>query len=75
MKRKIAVRDPTGPDPLSPTVRLLCKLGSFVVHLEEINTPGGNFYDAAAIDALLADPELREWIKAMQKLALVPVKR
>jgi hypothetical protein len=60
---------------LHPSLSLLTKLGSIVVHTEEMLSPGGHVFVRAAIDGLLADPELREWLAEMGKNALLPVKR
>ena len=60
-------------DALKPTVSLLCKLGSIVVHVEEMLSPKGHVFDKATIEALLADKEVKDWIKAMGPL--MPRKR
>lgn len=65
----------TLPNPLQPTTTLLVKLGSLIVHYEEMNSPGGHGFDKAAIDNLRADPEVAEWFAAMDKLAMLPKKR
>jgi hypothetical protein len=62
-------------DPLKPSVSLLCKLGSAVVHAEELLSPDGHDFDRTALDAVLTDPDVCEWLKAMGAMALVPVKR
>lgn len=62
-------------DALKPSISLLTKLGSLVVHTEELQSPGGHPFDAAAIRSLLDDTEVRAWIAEMSKLALLPVKR
>jgi hypothetical protein len=61
---------------MRPSLALLAKLGSLVVHLQgaeigECVTTA----DAVAIRALLADPEIEAWLAEMQKFGLVPVKR
>jgi hypothetical protein len=59
---------------LSPA--LLAKIGSIVGHVEELRSPGGSEqFDGAAIDALLRDPEVVEWLKAMRAIAFVPQPR
>lgn len=60
---------------LTPSPALLCKLGSIIVHADEMTSPDGHEFDRAAFSALLADPEVREWIEHMETLAMVPVKR
>ena len=60
-----------GPLPLT----ILVKLGSIVVHVEEMLSPDGHDFDRQAILSGLSDPEVREWLAAMDALALLPVKR
>ena len=62
-------------DPLKPSVSLLVKLGSIVVHAEEMLSPDGHAFDRTAIQSGLQDAELQEWIAAMTKMAMLPVKR
>lgn len=54
---------------------LLAKLGSLVVHCSEMFSDDGHYLDKAAIDGLIRDPEVKKFIKQMQKMAMVPVKR
>jgi hypothetical protein len=61
------------PDPEKPSLPLLVKLGSIIVHADEFTTPGGHEFDLVAIKQLLADPEVEAWIKDMG--ALLPVMR
>jgi hypothetical protein len=73
----------TQTDALKPTVSLLVKLGSIAVHCEELLTPprldkkrghvGGHEFDKTAVEQLLNDSEVKEWIKAMG--AFMPEKR
>lgn len=65
----------SAPDPLKPTLSLLTKLGSLVVHMEEIMSPTGHVFDRAAIEQLLNDTEVKFWLARMDDLALLPVKR
>lgn len=61
-------------DPLKPTVALLSKLGSIVVHADELAHPvKGHVFDHFALKQLVEDPEVREWLKSMGPF--VPVKR
>ena len=62
-------------DPLKPSATILIKLGSIAVHVEEMLSPHGHEFDKVAIQSLLSDPELQEWIKEMTALAFMPVKR
>lgn len=53
---------------------LVIKLMSLAVHAEEfIET--GNLFDAGVIRGILTDPEIVERRMALEKLALLPVKR
>lgn len=62
-------------DVFHPPISLLAKLGSIAVHAEEMLSPGGHSFDRAAIEGLLTDAEVMDWIGEMSKVALVPVKR
>lgn len=62
-------------DVYAPPVALLCKLGSIVVHVDEAAGVGGHHFDWVAIRSLLADREVQDWIEAMSRHGLVPVKR
>lgn len=62
-------------DPRHPTLSVLVKLGSIARHADELSGPGGHPADQGAIDSLLRDPEVVEWMAAADKLALLPVKR
>jgi hypothetical protein len=59
--------------PAGPDLRLLAKLGSIVVHADELLSPRGHDYDKVALRGLIADPEVQNWIKEMG--ALLPLKR
>jgi len=60
-------------DPLKPSVALLSKIGSIVVHAEEFMSPGGHPFDLDAMRTLYGDPEVQEWIEKMG--AFLPRKR
>lgn len=62
-------------NPLDPTPSTLCKLGSIVVHALELASPNGHAFDKVALDALLKDPEVVEWMQGMTELAMLPVRR
>lgn len=55
------------------TLGLLIKLGSLVVHADELLSPDGRQADRIAIEGLLSDPEVIAWIKGMG--AMLPLKR
>lgn len=61
--------------PLKPDAALLVKLGSIAVHVEEYFSPDGHPLDKTTIDSLLADPEVKNWIGEMTRMAMLPVKR
>ena len=58
-------REETMIDTLQPNPSLLCKLGSIAVHAAEMLSPGGHPFDKVALESLLSDPEVRQWIKDM----------
>ena len=60
-------------DPLKPSLSLLVKLGSIAVHAEEITSPSRHQFDVAAVETLLDDDEVKQWIKDMG--VYMPVKR
>lgn len=62
-------------DPLSPTPALLAKLGSVIVHAEELLSPGGHEFDKLTMVAVIGDAEVQEWLRAMGALAMLPAKR
>ena len=61
-------------DPLKPSPALLCKLGSILVHAEELISPTGHPFDAAAMRTTW-DAEVIEWVEQMGKMGMLPVKR
>ena len=60
---------------MQPNIGLLCKLGSIAVHADELLSPDGHQFDRAALNTLLTDPEVKEWLAAMDKAAMLPKKR
>jgi hypothetical protein len=60
---------------LSPSLSTLVKLGSIAVHVDELFSSDGHEFDKLAIQNLLNDSEVVEWLAGMQKLAMLPVKR
>jgi hypothetical protein len=63
------------PNPFQPSASLLSKLGSIAVHAEEMTSPTGHGFDKLALDSVLSDPEVQDWLEAMRKLAMLPVTR
>lgn len=43
---------------LTPSQTLLCKLGSIVVHTEEMLSPDGREFDRVSIQILLQEPDV-----------------
>lgn len=62
-------------DPLKPSATLLIKLGSMIVHYDEMLSSNGDEFDKLALDSLTNDPEVQEWLFAMNTMAFLPVKR
>jgi hypothetical protein len=62
-------------EPLNPDVRTLAKIGSILAHVEEFFGSGSHHFDKAAIDSLMADPDVIGWIEGMRRLALLPAPR
>jgi hypothetical protein len=62
-------------DPLKPSVSLLVKLGSILVHVDEAISPTGHPFDAHTVHTLMADPEVGAWLKSMDTMAFLPKKR
>lgn len=62
-------------DVLHPAASLLVKLGSILVHAEELLSPDGHHFDRIALQQLMQDPEVAEWLKAMDAMAFLPKKR
>ena len=60
-------------NPLNPGLALLSKLGSIIVHTEELLSPHGHPFDKEALGQLLEDEEVREWIEQMGPF--LPLKR
>jgi hypothetical protein len=60
---------------LHPDPTVLVKLGSIAVHISEALSEKGHPLDAYALKSLIEDPEIKEWLKGMDKLAMLPVKR
>lgn len=56
-------------------VTVLIKLGSIAIHAEEMMSPKGHEFDRIALNGLLADPEIKQWLAAMDRLAFLPKKR
>lgn len=62
-------------EPLKPNSQLLIKLGSIIIHYQEFLSPGGHQFDKTTAETLLENEDVKEWIKGMNDLALLPQKR
>ncbi len=62
-------------NPLQPSAQLLCKLGSIVVHADEMTSPTAHEFDVSAMKGLFEDQEVKDWIAAMDAMGMVPKKR
>lgn len=61
-------------DATKPTLPLLMKLGSIIVHADEYLTPGeGHEFDLVTMRTMLADPEVKQWVADMG--VYLPAKR
>lgn len=63
------------PDPLKPALSLVVKLGSIAVHADELLSPDTHVFDKVALESLMTDPEVTDWIAKMTDMAMVPRKR
>lgn len=57
---------------LSPS--LAVKLGSLAVHVDEYLSPSRSRYDLNAMETLIVDPEVSEWLDTFEP-GFLPVKR
>ncbi len=62
-------------DALQPSPELLAKLGSIIIHADEYTGPDGHNFDLQAFHNLLSDPEVSQWMRTMDQLAMLPKKR
>lgn len=60
-------------NPKKPSLPLLVKLGSIIVHADETLSDDGRIVDQNITMKLIADPEVQGWIREMG--ALLPLKR
>ena len=75
MAKKKPRKDDDALTACQPSVAVLVKLGSIVVHCDELFSKDGHHFDKMALDQLVHDPEVRKWLDAMNKMALIPLKR
>lgn len=62
-------------DVSKPPISLLCKLGSIAVHAEEFLSEDRHEFDLVALRQLLADSDVKAWLRDMDRLAMLPKKR
>lgn len=62
-------------DMLKPSLPLLVKLGSIVVHAKELTSPDGHQFDRIAMESLLRDPDVQQWLADMDAAAMLPKMR
>lgn len=62
-------------DTLNPPPAVLAKISSVIVHVDEMLSSDGHHFDRIALQNLLNDPDVQEWLKGMGEMALIPVKR
>ena len=62
-------------NPLKPSPALLCKLGSVLVHANELISSNGHAFDRHALEQLTLDPDVKEWLAQMDALAMIPRRR
>ena len=66
-------------DALKPSPGLLCKIVSVLVHADEmresVNNPAAHEVDRIALNSAIDDPEVKEWVEAMTKMSMAPLKR
>lgn len=72
-KQGTSIRDMV--DIHAPSLGLLAKLGSILVHVDEGAGEGGHEFDWAAVRSLLADREVQDWLVGMGRAGFLPVKR
>lgn len=58
-----------------PELGVLVKLGSIAIHVDEMLSSDGHLFDKVALQQLLNDSEVKDWLRAMDKMGLVPKKR
>jgi hypothetical protein len=60
---------------LKPTPAVLRKLGGIILRSAEIASPTGPALDKLALNALIADRDVQDWLTGMSDLALLPARR
>jgi hypothetical protein len=73
-QRRMAAREQKS-NVVAPDVGVLAKLGSIAVHVDEMLSDDGHAFDRMALQQLLADADVQQWLKQMDAKALLPKKR
>jgi hypothetical protein len=60
---------------LRPSMALLVKLGSIAIHCDEMLSSEGHNFDRLAIESILNDKEVRDFIEEGQRTQMLPMKR
>ncbi len=70
-------RAPQKPDCLTPSRSVLSKLALTALHFDElINLVGHHLrFDKTELQKACDDPELKDWLKQMEAMLLIPKKR
>ena len=67
-KKRVDYTPPAERFPLQPSMALLVKLGSLIVHYEEFLSPTGHEFDKGAADAglvlVMGEKRAGEWLAA-----------
>lgn len=59
-------------EALTPSMALLAKIGSVIVHFDEYHSTDGHAHDFESAMQLLNDIEVKVWLARMKELALIP---
>ena len=62
-------------DPGNPSLSLLSKLGSIIVHFATYASDDGRPVDLSQARDLMEHPEVQAWLEAMADMVLVPKMR
>lgn len=59
----------------TPSLPLLVKIGSALIHAKEFMGTAGHPLDKTALDALLDDADVKEWLQRGVSASLLPMPR
>lgn len=66
MKKALSKTAVRTADVTNPPIRLLAKIGSIIVHADELTGKHGSKVDAEAIRNLLDDGEICDWLRGLE---------